>query len=180
MGIAVLLDIVHSHAVGNEGDGLNKFDGTTSQFFHEGEKGNHPAWGTKLFNYGKSEVVHFLLSNLKYWMEEYRFDGFRFDGVTSMIYHDHGLGVSFTGMDKYFSYNSDIEAINYLQLANELIAEVNPYALTIAEDMSALPGMCIPVKDGGVGFDFRLSMGIPDLWIKIIKELSDENWDMFH
>ena len=178
MGIAVLLDIVHSHAVGNEGDGLNKFDGTTSQFFHEGEKGNHPAWGTKLFNYGKSEVVHFLLSNLKYWMEEYRFDGFRFDGVTSMIYHDHGLGVSFTGMDKYFSYNSDIEAINYLQLANELIAEVNPYALTIAEDMSALPGMCIPVKDGGIGFDFRLSMGDPDMWIKFIKECKDEDWDV--
>ena len=178
MGIAVLLDIVHSHAVANEGDGLNKFDGTTAQFFHEGERGDHPAWGTKLFNYGKGEVLHFLLSNLKYWMEEYRFDGFRFDGVTSMIYHDHGLGVSFTGMDKYFSHNSDIEAINYLQLANELIHKVNPNAITIAEDMSALPGMCIPIKDGGVGFDFRLSMGDPDMWIRFIKEQKDEDWDV--
>ena len=178
MGIAVLLDIVHSHAVANEGDGLNKFDGTTSQFFHEGERGDHPAWGTKLFNYGKGEVLHFLLSNLKYWMEEYRFDGFRFDGVTSMIYHDHGLGVSFTDMDKYFSHNSDIEAINYLQLANELIHKVNPNAITIAEDMSALPGMCIPIKDGGIGFDFRLSMGDPDMWIKFIKEQKDEDWDV--
>ena len=178
MGIAVLLDVVHSHAVGNEGDGLNRFDGTVTQFFHEGKRGDHPAWGTKLFNYSKNEVIHFLLSNLKYWLEEYRFDGFRFDGVTSMIYHDHGLGVSFDGMDKYFSHNSDIEAINYLQLATELIYEVNPNAITIAEDMSALPGMCIPVKDGGVGFDFRLSMGDPDMWIRFIKEHKDEDWDV--
>ena len=178
MGIAVLLDVVHSHAVGNEGDGLNKFDGTTTQFFHDGERGDHPAWGTKLFDYSKGEVLHFLLSNLKYWMEEYRFDGFRFDGVTSMIYHNHGLGVSFDCMDKYFSSNSDIEAINYLQLATELIYEVNPNAITIAEDMSALPGMCLPVKYGGIGFDFRLSMGDPDMWIRFIKEYKDEEWDV--
>ena len=178
MGIAVLLDIVHSHAVANEGDGLNRFDGTTSQFFHDGTRGDHPAWGTKLFNYGSGGVLHFLLSNLKYWMEEYRFDGFRFDGVTSMIYHNHGLGVDFIGMDKYFSHNSDIEAINYLQLANELIHKVNPNAITIAEDMSALPGMCIPIKDGGVGFDFRLSMGDPDMWIRFIKDKKDEDWDV--
>ena len=178
MGIAVLLDVVHSHAVGNEGDGLNKFDGTTTQFFHEGARGEHPAWGTKLFDYSKVEVLHFLLSNLKYWMEEYRFDGFRFDGVTSMIYHNHGLGVSFDSMDKYFSSNSDIEAINYLQLATELIYEINPNAITIAEDMSALPGMCLPVKEGGIGFDFRLSMGDPDMWIRFIKEYKDEEWDV--
>ena len=178
MGIAVLLDVVHSHAVSNEGDGLNKFDGTTSQFFHEGARGDHPAWGTKLFDYAKCEVLHFLLSNLKYWLEEYRFDGFRFDGVTSMIYHNHGLGVSFDSMDKYFSQNSDIEAINYLQLATELIYEVNPNAITIAEDMSALPGMCLPIKDGGIGFDFRLSMGDPDMWITFIKKCRDEDWDV--
>jgi 1,4-alpha-glucan branching enzyme len=179
MGITVLLDVVHSHAVKNDGDGLNYFDGTEYQYFHEGNRGYHKAWDTKLFNYGKNEVLHFLLSNLKYWMEIFHFDGFRFDGVTSMLYHDHGLGSAFSGYDMYFSLNTDIEAITYLTLANELIHSINKNAITIAEDMSGMPLMCIPIKDGGIGFDYRLSMGIPDLWIKFIKEYKDEDWDMF-
>ncbi len=178
MGIAVLLDVVHSHAVKNTNEGLNEFDGTVYQFFHEGEKGNHSAWGTKLFNYGKDEVLHFLLSNLKYWMEVFHFDGFRFDGVTSMLYHDHGLGSAFTDYSMYFSMNTDTDAVTYLQLANELIHEINPNAITIAEDMSGMPGMCIPIHDGGIGFDYRLSMGVPDLWIKTIKECTDDEWDI--
>ncbi|MBE6798251.1 MAG: 1,4-alpha-glucan-branching enzyme [Ruminococcaceae bacterium] len=178
MGIAVLLDVVHSHAVKNTNEGLNEFDGTVYQFFHAGGKGDHSAWGTKLFNYGKNEVLHFLLSNLKYWMETFHFDGFRFDGVTSMLYHDHGLGSAFTSYDMYFSMNTDIEAVTYLQLANELVHELNPNALTIAEDMSGMPGMCLPLKDYGLGFDYRLSMGVPDLWIKTLKESTDENWDI--
>ena len=178
LGIAVLLDVVHSHAVMNTGEGLNEFDGTTYQFFHEGAKGDHPAWGTKLFNYGKNEVIHFLLSNLKYWMEEFHFDGFRFDGVTSMLYHDHGLGSTFTDYSMYFSPNTDIEALTYLRLANELIHEIKKNAVTIAEDMSGMPGMCLKLRDGGVGFDYRLSMGVPDLWIKTLKEVPDEHWDM--
>jgi len=180
MGITVLLDVVHSHAVKNTNEGLNKFDGTEYQFFHEGARGYHSAWDTKLFNYGKNEVLHFLLSNLKYWMEIFHFDGFRFDGVTSMLYHDHGLGSAFVNYDMYFSTNTDTEAITYLQLANELIHLVNPKAITIAEDMSGMPGMCIDIKDGGIGFDYRLSMGIPDLWIKLIKEHKDEDWDMWN
>ncbi len=178
MGIAVLLDVVHSHAVNNTNEGLNEFDGTVHQFFHEGERGNHSAWGTKLFNYGKNDVLNFLLSNLKYWMEVFHFDGFRFDGVTSMLYHDHGLGSAFTNYDMYFSMNTDTEAVTYLQLANELIHELNPNAITVAEDMSGMPGMCIPIADGGIGFDFRLSMGVPDLWIKLLKEYNDDNWDV--
>ncbi len=178
MGIAVLLDVVHSHAVNNTNEGLNEFDGTVYQFFHEGEKGNHSAWGTKLFNYGKNEVLHFLLSNLKYWMDVFHFDGFRFDGVTSMLYHDHGLGSAFTDYSMYFSLNTDVEAVTYLQLANELIHEINPHAITVAEDMSGMPGMCIPLADGGIGFDFRLSMGMPDLWIKLLKEYDDDHWDI--
>jgi len=180
MGIAVLLDVIHSHAVKNTAEGINLFDGTDYQFFHTGERGEHPAWGTKLFNYDKNDVIHFLLSNLKFWMTEYRFDGFRFDGVTSMIYRDHGLGTAFTDYSKYFSLNTDTEAITYLQLANELIREVNPKAITIAEDMSAMPGMCLPIEDGGVGFDYRLSMGVPDLWIKLLKNKRDEDWSMYH
>ena len=177
MGIRVLLDVVHSHAVKNTAEGINMFDGTTWQFFHDGPKGDHPAWGTKCFDYGKTGVIHFLLSNLKFWMTEYHFDGFRFDGVTSMLYHDHALGTDFTSDGKYFSYNTDTDAVTYLQLANELIRQVNPKAITIAEDMSGMPGMCLPIADGGIGFDYRLGMGLPDMWIKAVKG-QDEFWDI--
>ena len=178
MGIAVLLDIVHSHACSNTREGINEFDGTSYQFFHEGPKGDHSAWGTKCFNYGKNEVIHFLLSNLKYWLEEYHFDGFRFDGVTSMLYHDHGLGTSFDCPEKYFSMNTDTEAVTYLQLATETVRQVNPHGILIAEDMSAMPGMCLPVSDGGIGFDYRLAMGEPDMWIRLLKDSPDEYWDL--
>lgn len=177
MGITVLMDIVQSHAVKNIAEGINEFDGTVHQFFHEGERGTHNAWDSKLFNYGKHEVIHFLLSSLKFWMEEYHFDGFRFDGVTSMIYHDHGLGTAFDSYDKYFSLNTDLEALNYLQFANELIKEIRPDAVSIAEDMSGMPGMCLPVEDAGIGFDYRLAMGMPDFWVKTLKQ-NDEHWDM--
>ena len=180
MGIAVLLDVVHSHASCNTREGINEFDGTVWQFFHDGPKGDHQAWGTKCFNYDKNEVIHFLLSNLKFWQEEFHFDGFRFDGVTSMLYHNHGLGVNFAGYPDYFSMNTDTEAVTYLQLANLMVRQVNPNAITIAEDTSAIPGLCLPVEQGGIGFDYRLAMGEPDMWIKLIKEGSDENWDMGH
>jgi len=178
MGIRVLLDVVHSHAVKNTAEGINMFDGTVWQFFHDGEKGDHPAWGTKCFDYGKTGVIHFLLSNLKFWMKEYHFDGFRFDGITSMLYHNHGLGVDFDDNSKYFSYNTHVEAITYLQLANELIRQVNPDAITIAEDMSGMPGMCLPIEDGGIGFDYRLGMGLPDMWIRTVKEKQDTEWEI--
>ena len=178
MGIAVLLDVVHSHAVKNTVEGINRFDGTDTQFFRAGKAGDHPAWDTKCFNYGKTEVIHFLLSNLKFWMTEYHFDGFRFDGVTSMLYHDHGLGAAFSNLRMYFSLNTDTEAITYLQLANELIHEINPNGITIAEDMSGMPGMTVKVEEGGIGFDYRLAMGLPDMWIRLIKEKRDEDWNL--
>ncbi len=177
MGIRVLLDLVHSHAVKNTAEGINMFDGTVWQFFHDGPKGDHPAWGTKCFDYGKTGVLHFLLSNLKFWMTEYHFDGFRFDGITSMLYHDHGLGVNFDNDRKYFSCNTHTEAITYLQLANELIREINPRAITIAEDMSGMPGMALPIKDGGIGFDYRLGMGLPDMWTKTVQR-DVRDWDI--
>ena len=180
LGIAVIMDIVHSHAVKNEIEGLGRFDGTPYQYFHGGDRREHPAWDSLCFNYAKNEVLHFLLSNCKYWIEEYKFDGFRFDGVTSMIYRNHGLGQDFKGYEDYYNLNQDGDALCYLTLANKLIHEVNPEAITIAEEMSGLPELAVPFEDGGVGFDFRMAMGIPDFWIKYIKEVRDEDWKAGH
>ncbi|MBQ2979941.1 MAG: alpha amylase C-terminal domain-containing protein [Bacteroidaceae bacterium] len=176
LGIAVIMDIVHSHAVKNELEGLGRFDGSYTQYFHEGSRREHSAWDSLCFDYGKHEVLHFLLSNCKYWLEEFHFDGFRFDGVTSMLYYSHGLGQSFGGYEDYYDGSQDDDAIVYLTLANLLIHEVNPRAITIAEEMSGMPGLAAPYSDGGMGFDYRMAMGIPDYWIKTIKEKKDEDW----
>jgi 1,4-alpha-glucan branching enzyme len=174
------MDIVHSHAVKNELEGLGNFDGTPYQYFHAGGRREHPAWDSLCFDYGKTEVLHFLLSNCKYWMDVYGFDGFRFDGVTSMMYKSHGLGEDFVDYSCYYNGNEDGDAICYLTLANKLIHEVKKGAITIAEDMSGMPGLAYPIKDGGMGFDYRLAMGIPDFWIKYIKEVRDEDWKAGH
>ncbi len=176
MGIAVIMDIVHSHAVKNENEGISRLDGSTDLYFHYGDRGNHPAWDSRCFNYGKTEVLRFLLSNCRWWLEEYHFDGFRFDGVTSMLYYDHGLGKDFTCYADYFRANEDEDAISYLMMANKLIHQLRPDAITIAEEMSGYPGLAGPTEACGMGFDFRLSMGIPDYWIKLIKEVPDEKW----
>ncbi len=178
MKLAVVMDVVHSHSVDNPAEGLGMFDGTESVYFHSGERGRHPAWKSRCFDYGSGVTRGFLLSNLKYWMEEYHLDGFRFDGVTSMMYFDHGLGKDFTDYSCYFGGVQDEDAIQYLSLANILIHEINPEAITIAEDVSGMPGLAAPVPDGGMGFDFRMSMGISDHWIKWIKEKRDEDWGM--
>ena len=177
MGIIVIMDLVHSHAVKNVNEGIAEYDGTGWQFFHAGARREHVAWDSLCFNYGKPEVAHFLLSNCKFWLEEYRFDGFRFDGVTSMLYLDHGLERSFSSYDNYYDGGQDEDAITYLTLAGKLIHQMNPQAVCIAEEMSGMPGLAAPVEEGGIGFDYRLSMGIPDYWIKVIKERPDEQWN---
>ncbi|MEA1896517.1 MAG: alpha amylase C-terminal domain-containing protein [Bacteroidota bacterium] len=177
-GISVIMDLVHSHSVKNELEGLGRFDGTSYQYFHDGIRGLHPAWDSLCFNYGKNEVLHFLLSNCKYWLDEYHFDGFRFDGVTSMIYYDHGLSRDFNSYDAYFDGGQDEEALTYLWLANKLILQLKPGAFTIAEEMSGMPGLATSIEMGGYGFTHRLAMGIPDYWIKLIKEVPDEKWNV--
>lgn len=182
-GIAVIMDLVHSHAVKNEEEGLSCFDGSYDQFFYSGERGEHKLWNSRCFDYGKDQVLSFLLSNCKYWLEEFHFDGFRFDGITSMMYWDHGLGRDFTDYKYYFDGDQDEAALIYLSLVNHLVHEVNPMAITIAEDMSGMPGLALPLTEGGIGFDFRLSMGVPDYWIKLIEDKKDEEWhvgDMFY
>jgi 1,4-alpha-glucan branching enzyme len=176
MGIAVIMDIVHSHAVKNEIEGLGNFAGDPCQYFYQGDRREHPAWDSLCFDYGKNEVLHFLLSNCKYWIDEFAFDGFRFDGVTSMLYYSHGLGEAFGGYGDYYNGHEDDNAICYLTLANKLIHEVKPNAITIAEEVSGMPGLAAKFTDGGYGFDYRMAMNIPDYWIKSIKELKDEDW----
>jgi len=177
-GIAVIMDLVHSHAVRNEVEGIGRFDGSTTLYCHGGARGEHPAWNTRLFDYAKPATLRFLLSNCRYWLETFRFDGFRFDGVTSMLYHDHGLGARVTSYDHYFGTHIDTDALVYLTLAHDVIAAVRPDALTIAEEVSAMPGLAAPRDVGGVGFGYRLAMGSPDYWIKLIKEVPDEGWNV--
>jgi len=176
MGLAVIMDIVHSHAVKNEIEGLGNFAGDPNQYFYPGDRHEHPAWDSLCFDYGKNDVIHFLLSNCKYWLEEFHFDGFRFDGVTSMLYYSHGLGEAFMGYPDYFNGHQDDNAICYLTLANKLIHQVKKDAITIAEEVSGMPGLAAKIEDGGYGFDYRMAMNIPDYWIKTIKELKDEDW----
>jgi 1,4-alpha-glucan branching enzyme len=177
-GIRIIMDLVHSHSVKNVNEGLGLFDGSEGQYFHTGPRRNHKAWDSLCFDYGKDNVIHFLLSNCHYWLEEYNFDGFRFDGITSMIYFDHGLEKNFTSYGEYFDGGQDIDALIYLYLANKMIHEFRPGAITIAEEMSGMPGLAAETGKKGFGFDFRLSMGVPDFWIKLVKETLDENWDM--
>ncbi|PGH23167.1 1,4-alpha-glucan-branching enzyme [Polytolypa hystricis UAMH7299] len=179
LGIVVLLDMVHSHASKNVLDGLNMFDGSDHLYFHEGAKGRHELWDSRLFNYGSYEVLRFLLSNLRFWMEEYQFDGFRFDGVTSMLYTHHGIGTGFSGgYHEYFGPSVDEEGVTYLALANEMLHQIYPYCITVAEDVSGMPALCVPFSLGGVGFDYRLAMAVPDLYIKLLKEKQDDEWNI--
>ena len=178
-GLRVIIDLVHSHAVKNEVEGLAKFDGTRYAYFHEGSRGEHSGWDSLCFNYAKPEVLHFLLSNCRFYLDEYRIDGFRFDGVTSMMYLHHGLGKTFTGYDDYFGGDVDEDALTYLALANRVIHEVRPDALTVAEDVSGMPGLAAPASGGGIGFDCRMAMGVTDMWFKLF-DLPDQDWNMFY
>jgi 1,4-alpha-glucan branching enzyme len=177
-GLAVIMDLVHSHAVKNEEEGISRFDGTLYQYFHDGDRGDHDAWDSRCFDYAKPEVLHFLLSNARYWLDEYNFDGYRFDGITSMLYHHRGLGTAFTDYSSYFDGSVDLDALAYLALANDLIHEVRPAAITIAEDVSGIPGLGAGQDEGGCGFDYRLAMGTPDCWFKLANDTPDEDWNM--
>ena len=171
LGLVVIMDLVHAHCSSNQMDGIACMDGTEHCYTHEGRKGHHVQWDSKLFHYMKHEVLRFLLSNIKYWLEEFRFDGYRFDGVTSMLYHSHGIGKGFSGrFEDYFGPDADLEGQIYVMLANDLVHQVHPNGLTVAEDVSGMPTLCVPIEDGGFGFDYRLAMAVPDMWIKLLKD----------
>ena len=175
-GLSVIMDIVHSHAVSNPREGIAYIDGNSRLYFTDKEASIHPIWHTHCFDYGKRDTLFFLLSNLKYWLETFHLDGFRFDGVTSMCYKHHGIGKNFGNYQLYFDKQVDEDAIIYLTLAQKLIKQVQPQAFTIAEDVSAIPGIAFPTNKGGIGFDFRMAMGITDYWTKLLKETPDEYW----
>ncbi len=179
-GLTVFMDLIHSHSVSNEVEGLSRFDGTLFQYFHEGPRGKHKAWDSRVFDYSKPQVLHFLLSNCRYWLDEFLFDGFRFDGVTSMIYLEHGLKRVFTSYNGYYDDSVDEDALTYLALANRMIHDIQPDAITIAEDVSGMPGLAVPQLEGGFGFDYRFAMGVPDYWIRLIKDYKDEDWPIGH
>jgi 1,4-alpha-glucan branching enzyme len=176
-GLRVIIDLVHSHAVKNSAEGLGCFDGTIYQYFHAGDRGQHQAWDSLCFDYSKPEVLHFLLSNCRYWLEEYNIDGFRFDGITSMLYLHHGINHTFSGYQDYFGNDVDEDALAYLTLANKLIHQIEPTAITVAEDVSGLAGLAAPIAEGGCGFDYRLAMGVTDYWFKLF-DRPDESWTM--
>ena len=178
MGLLVIMDLVHSHTVKNVREGINLFDGTEYQYLKPGLEGVHPQWDSKLFDYGKTATLQLLLSNVKYWLDEYHFDGYRFDGVTSMLYKNHGIGETFDNPWRYFGDGVDNDAVTYLQLANKLVHDIDNKYVTIAEDVSGMPGICAMIEDGGIGFDYRLGMGLPDFWIKVLKDQTDEQWNM--
>ncbi len=180
MGLRVIMDLIHSHGVSNEVEGLSRFDGAKWQYFHDGPRGHHIAWDSRCFDYGKHQVLHFLLSNCRFWLDEYHVDGFRFDGVTSMLYLDHGLGKAFAGYPDYFNENVDEDALIYLALANRLIHQARPDAITIAEDISGMPTLAMPAEAGGIGFDYRFQMGLPDLWTRQVRDVRDEDWQVGH
>ena len=180
LGLRVIMDLIHSHGVSNEVEGLSRFDGTRYQYFHDGPRGIHEAWDSRCFDYGKYQALHFLLSNCRFWLDEYRVDGYRFDGVTSMLYLHHGLSKAFTSYEDYFDNSVDEDALTYLALANTLIHDIRPDAVTIAEDISGMPGLAVPQSSGGIGFDYRFAMGISDNWIRLVKDIPDEKWHMGH
>jgi 1,4-alpha-glucan branching enzyme len=179
-GLTVFMDLIHSHSVSNEVEGLSRFDGTLFQYFHDGPRGKHKAWDSRCFDYDKPQVLHFLLSNCRYWLDEFHFDGFRFDGVTSMLYLQHGLRRVFTSYHDYFDGSVDEDALTYLALANRVIHDIRPDAVTIAEDVSGMPGLAVSQSEGGFGFDYRFAMGVPDYWIRLIKDFRDEDWPIGH
>lgn len=161
------MDIVLAHASSNSLDGIGDMDGTGYQYFHAGEKGKQKQWDSNIFDYTKPEIMRFLLSNVKYWLKEYKFDGFRLDAVTSMLYHHHGM-YDFTGnYEDYFNDATDIDSLVMLRLISKIARLSDQDAILIAEDVSGFPGLCRPLEVGGFGLDYRLAMNIPDYVKKV-------------
>ncbi|XP_047249302.1 1,4-alpha-glucan-branching enzyme 3, chloroplastic/amyloplastic isoform X3 [Capsicum annuum] len=178
LGLLVFLEIVHSYAAADEMVGLSLFDGTNDCYFHTGKRGLHKFWGTRMFKYGDLDVLHFLLSNLNWWVEEYHVDGFHFHSLSSMLYTHNGFA-SFTGdMDEYCNQYVDKDALLYLILANEVLHTLHPNVITIAEDATLYPGLCDQTSQGGLGFDYFANLSASEMWLALLENTPDHEWCM--
>ncbi|XP_058788144.1 1,4-alpha-glucan-branching enzyme 3, chloroplastic/amyloplastic [Vicia villosa] len=178
LGLLVFMEIVHSYAAADEMVGLSLFDGSNDCYFHSGKRGQHKFWGTRMFKYGDVDVLHFLLSNLNWWIEEYQIDGFQFHSLSSMIYTHNGFA-SFTGdLEEYSNQYVDKDALLYLIMANEILHVLHPNIITIAEDATYYPGLCEPTSQGGLGFDYYVNLSAPEMWSTFLETVPDHEWSM--
>ncbi|KAK7287576.1 hypothetical protein RIF29_00857 [Crotalaria pallida] len=178
LGLLVFLEIVHSYAAADENVGLSMFDGSNDCYFHSGKRGQHKFWGTRMFKYGDPDVLHFLLSNLNWWIVEYQVDGFQFHSLSSMIYTHNGFA-SFTGdLEEYCNQYVDKDALLYLILANEILHALYPNIITIAEDATFYPGLCEPTSQGGLGFDYYVNLSVSEMWSTFLESVPDNEWSM--
>ncbi|KAK9673873.1 hypothetical protein RND81_12G195300 [Saponaria officinalis] len=178
LGLLVFLDIVHSYSAADEMVGLSLFDGTNDCYFHTGKRGHHKYWGTRIFKYGDVDVLQFLLSNLRWWIEEYHIDGFQFHSLPSMMYTHNGFA-TFTGdFEEYCNQYVDRDALLYLILANDILHFLHPNIITIAEDATLYPGLCEPSSQGGLGFDYYVNLAAPEMWLSFLENVPDNEWSM--